>query len=90
MCVCDGQWVLQDRLYRPPDVYNLVSTFKQFLGFVGQMVRDAVLGGWVGLVYVDSLHGAAQLGGSWVSGVEGGAPDCVVEDEDFGCAGSIE
>lgn len=85
--VCDGQRVLENSPDRPPDVDDLVPALEEFGGFVGEVVRDAVFAGGVGLVDVDALDGTAELGGntafvSWL------AADCMVEDEDFGCAGA--
>ena len=50
------------------------------------MVFYAVFGGAVGLVDVDAVHGAAELG-AWCAGWLGTA-DGVVEDEDAGGVGS--
>jgi hypothetical protein len=52
------------------------------------MVGDAVAAGSVGLVYVYSTNGAAELdaGRAFIFGL---ATDCVVEDEDSICSRSV-
>lgn len=54
----------------------------QFLGFVGEVHLDALLGRAGDLVDVCSFHGAAL-------GVGARTADGVVEDEDFVCAGDV-
>lgn len=51
------------------------------------MEGDATLRGFVGLVDVDSLDGAAEVFAC--SAVVGGAADGVVEDMDAGCSGAV-
>lgn len=78
-----GGWV--QRTY----IDDLESFLEKLVGLVGEMILDAILGGLVGLVYVDSLSWAAELGGS-IAGIGGGAADGVVEYEDAGCAGAVQ
>jgi hypothetical protein len=85
--VCDGQRILEDGPDRPPDVDDLVPALEEFGGFVGEVVGDAVFACGVGLVDVDALDGTSELGGE-TAFVFRFAADCVVEDEDFGCAGA--
>ena len=67
----------------------MITAFEKTLGFVGEVVLDALGTGFVRLVDVDALDGAAEgLGGvCWVF-VRGRAANGVVEDEDFGGAGA--
>ena len=67
----------------------MITAFEKALGFVGEVVLDALGTGFVGLVDVDALDGAAEgLGGVGGVLVWGRAADGVVEDEDFGGAGA--
>ena len=67
----------------------MITAFEKALGFVGEVVLDALGTGFVRLVDVDALDGAAEgLGGvGWVL-VWGRAADGMVKDEDFGGAGA--
>lgn len=89
VCVCDGERVFEDCLDGSPDVDDLVAAPEEGCGFGGEMVRDSVFGRRVGLVDVYALDGAAE-GGAGVCGavVLWLTADGVVEDEDFGGAGS--
>lgn len=58
----DSQRVLQDGLDRTPDVDDLVSALEELGRIVGEVIGDSALGCFVGLVYVHSLHGSAELG----------------------------
>lgn len=64
---------------------DLESLLEKLVRLVGEVVLNAVLGGLVRLVYVDSLPWAAELGRS-IAGIRGGAADGVVEDEDAVCS----
>ena len=67
----------------------MIAAFEKALGFVGEVVLDALGTGFVGLVDVDALDGAAEgLGCVGWGFVWGRATDGVVEDEDFGGAGA--
>ena len=85
--VRDGEWVLEDLLDGPPDVDDLVTGGEEGVGVGGEVVRDAVAGGVVGLVNVDTVDGAAEHV-CWGALVLGRAPDGVVEYEDAGGAGA--
>ena len=85
----DSEWVFANCLDGTPNVDDLITAFEKALGFVGEVVLDALRTGFVRLVNVDALNGAAEgLGGvGWIL-VRGRAADGVVEDEDFGGAGA--
>ena len=87
--VGDPEWVFANRLDGTPKVDDLETAFEEALGFVGEVVLDALGTGFVRLVDVDALDGAAEGSGGvgWVL-VRGRAADGVVEDEDFGGAGA--
>ena len=72
-----------------PDVDDLIAAFEEALGFLGEVVLDTLGTGFVGLVDVDALDGTTEVGGSagWIV-IGGWAADGVVEDEDFGSAGT--
>lgn len=59
----DGQGVAGDGLDGPPDVDDLVASFQEGGGVSREVVRDAGLGGGVGLVDVDTVDGTAEVDG---------------------------
>lgn len=67
----------------------LKAFFEEFGGFGGEVVFDAVFGGLVGLVDVDSFSWAAGYGAS-VAEINWGATDGVVENKDAGCSSAVE
>lgn len=80
MRIGHGQRIFEDRLDGPPDVDDLVSSFQELWGFVGEVVGNAVLRCRVGLINMDALDWTAGLGlGSLVLGC---AADSMVEYED--------
>ena len=90
--VRDTKRVFADGLDGTPDVDDLVAAFEEAVRVGGEVVADAVGTGFVGLVDVDALDGAAEglrlvgrVGGAVVGGF---AADGVVEDEDLGGAGA--
>ena len=90
--VRDSERVFADGFDGTPDVDDLVAAFEEALGVGGEVVLDALGAGFVGLVDVDALNGAAEgfgvvgrVGDTLVGGL---AADGVVEDEDFGGAGT--
>lgn len=54
------------------------------------MVCYSVLGCLVALIDVDALDGTTEATGDRLTGSVVGTTNCVVEDEDFGCAGSTQ
>ena len=58
--VRDSEGVFADGLDRTPDVDDLVAAFEEALGLGGDQVLDAVRAGFIGLVDVDALDGAAR------------------------------
>ena len=90
----DSKRVFADGLDGTPDVDDLVAAFEEAVSVGGEVVLDALGAGFVGLVDVDALNGAAEGLGSvgWVSEalVGGLAADDVVKDEDLGGAGAEE
>lgn len=90
--VRDSERVFADGLDGTPDVDDLIAAFEETLSVGGEVVLDALKAGFVGLVDVDALNGAAEglgLVGRVGDGlVVGLAADGVVEDEDFGGAGA--
>ncbi len=88
----DSKRVFQDRLDGAPDVDDLVAAAEESRCQLGQMVLYSLGACFVGLVDVDSLHGTAECPGVLLGGCETGvvglAADGVVEDEDFGGAGT--
>ena len=60
MRFCDGEGVFEDLLNRSPDIDDLVAGFKEGVGILGKVVRDAAFGGRVGLVDVYAVNGAAE------------------------------
>lgn len=66
-------------------VDDLETLLEKLVGFIWEVVLDAVLRRAVGLVDVDSFPWPAQLGGP-VADVGRCAADCVVEDENAVCA----
>lgn len=88
MRISDSERVLEDLLDGPPDVDDLVADAQEAFGVRGEMRGDAGAGGSVGLVDVDAVDGAAEVG-CVAGGGGGGAPDGVVEDVDACCAGSV-
>lgn len=61
MRVCDCEGIFVDGIvYGAPDVDYLVAGFEEEVGFGGEVVQDAVSGGRVGLVYVNSFYGGSQ------------------------------
>ena len=87
--VRDSERIFADGFDGTPDVDDLVAAFEEALGVGGEVVLDALRTGFVGLVDVDALNGAAEgvgrVGDTLVGGL---AADGVVEDEDFGGAGA--
>ena len=90
--VRDSERVFTDGFDGTPDVDDLVAAFEEALGLGGEVMLDALGAGFVGLVDVDALDGAAEglqvvgwVGDTLVGGL---AADGVVEDEDFGGAGA--
>jgi hypothetical protein len=81
-----SEGVLVDGLDGTPDIDDLVAVGEKVFCLGGEMVRDSVAGGGIGLINMNTLHGATEVGG--VAGVDGGAADCVVEDEDAGGSSS--
>ena len=90
--VHDAERVFADGLDGTPDVDDLVAAFEEAVGVGGEMVSDALGAGFVGLVDVDALDGAAGGGGivglAGEAVVGGLAADGVVEDEDLRGAGA--
>lgn len=87
--VRDAERVFADGLDGTPDVDDLVAAFEEALGVGGEVVLDALGAGFVGLVDVDALDGAAEGFGRVGDALVGGlAADGMVEDEDFGGAGA--
>ena len=85
----DPEWVFADGLDGTPDVDDLIATFEEALSVGGKVVLDAFGAGFVGLINVDALDGAAEyFGGAGLALVGGLAADGVVEDEDLGGAGA--
>lgn len=90
--VRDSERIFADGFDGTPDVDDLVAAFEEALGVGGEVVPDAIRTGFVGLVDVDALNGAAEglrvvgrVGDTLVGGL---AANGVVEDEDFGGAGA--
>lgn len=90
--VRDTERVLADGFDGAPNVDDLVAAFEEAVGVGGEVVLDAFGAGFVGLIDVDALDGAAEGWGrvGWVAEalVRGLAADGVVEDEDFGGTGA--
>ena len=61
--VHDAERVFAHGLDGTPDVDDLIAAFEEAVGVGGEMVSDAVGAGFVGLVDVDALDGAAGSGG---------------------------
>lgn len=55
VCIRDGQWVFQNRLYRTPDADHLVAVLEKLCCFIRKMVADSGLGSGVRWVDVDTL-----------------------------------
>jgi hypothetical protein len=68
---------------------DLKALLEKLVGLVWEVVLDAVLGGAIGLIDVDSFPWAAELDGP-VTDVGGCAADCVVEDENSSCSSAAE
>jgi hypothetical protein len=83
---CDSQRITLDGLNGAPDVDNLHASSKQFVCFVGKMVRYTRQRSFIGLIDVHALDWAAQVESIRILWCW--AADCVVEDEDAGCAGT--
>jgi hypothetical protein len=82
----DSQRVALDGLDGAPHVDDLYASLKQFVCFVGEVVRYTRQGSFIGLIDVHALDWATQvepIGILWRW-----AADSVVEDEDAGCAGT--
>ncbi len=86
--VRDAERIFADGFDGPPNVDDLVAAFEEAVGVGGEVVLDAIGAGFVGLVDVDALDGAAKSGLGGVGSVGGLAADGVVEDEDLGGAGA--
>lgn len=61
---------------------------EKLVSLVGEMVLDSILRRFVGLVYMDPLPRATELGRP-IAGISSGAADGVVEDEDAGCSSAV-
>lgn len=59
--ISHSQRIFEDRLDRAPDINDLVSSFQELWGFVGEVVANAFLGCFVGLINVHALDGTARL-----------------------------
>lgn len=87
--VRDSERVFANGFDRTPDVDDLVAAFEKALGVGGEVVLNALGAGFVGLVDMDALDGAAEgLGRVGEALVVGLAADGVVEDEDWRGAGA--
>lgn len=82
--VCDTERVFEDGLDWAPDVDNLRAALKELIGFFGKVVAYAVESSFIGLVNVDALHRTSHL---WR--ILWWAPDCMVENKDFGRSGAV-
>lgn len=65
MRVCDGQGIAGNGFDRPPDVDYLVAGLQEGLGVLREVVGHSGAGGAVGLVYVHSVDGAAEVDWPW-------------------------
>lgn len=66
-------------------VDDLKALLEKRVSLIWEVVLDAVLGGAVGLVDVNSLSWPAELRSS-VADVGGCTTDCVIEDENASCS----
>lgn len=88
VCICHGQWVLQDGLDWTPDVDDLVSALKELGCLIGEMVGDSALRRGVGLIDVYALDRSAKLGTDGSVGLA--TADGVIEDEDAGGSRAVQ
>ena len=91
--VGDAERVFEDGLDGPPDVDDLNAALKEALRFLGKVAIDTIEACFVGLVNMHALDGPSERLGFYsilaIKGVFRLATDCVVEDEDLGCAGAV-
>lgn len=88
MCVRDTKGIFQDGLDRAPYVDDLETLLEQLFCFVREMVRDALLGGCVGLVDMYSTDWTTELySGALVFGLSAGR---VIEHKDARSPSTVE
>lgn len=85
----NSQWISQHGLDGPPHIDDLHSVLEKLFGFLGEVVWDARLCGRVGLIDVHALNWAANTFVGAQFNVGRCPANCMVEDEDAGCAGAM-
>lgn len=93
--------IFKDCLDGSPNIDDLETSFEESLSFFRKMVGYAAGTGGIGLIDVNALNRTAENNWSgilidcisgwscWGSRIKSFASDGVVEDENFGCSGSI-
>lgn len=88
MSISDGQWVFQNRLDRPPNIDDLITSLEELGAVLRKMVGDTVLGRFIGLVDVHTLD-RSPLGRGRGPHIFGCTANSMVENEDTRSASSI-
>lgn len=91
--VGDGKGVFEDWFDGTPDIDDLIAAFEETISFLGEMMTHTVRASFVALIDVHALYRTAKSHlrrePIWlIATVYSLAPNGMVEDEDFGCAGA--